>query len=91
MRKFEEIVQIAKIQEPKMARKNDVSLQRLKNAAFGANFDVIMTSHYNVKSNAHYAMTSVFARVPVTSISKIHVLTACAHENCHINTWLSSH
>ena len=39
----------AKIQEPKVAWKNDISQRRFKNAAFGANFNVIMTSPYNVK------------------------------------------
>ena len=28
---------------------------------------------------------------PVTSISKSHVLTACARVNCNINAWLSLH
>ena len=32
-----------------------------------------------------------FASCPVTSISKSHVLTACARVNCNINTWLSLH
>ena len=77
--------------EPKTARKNDVSYGCFKNAALGANFNVIKTSQYNDKSNACYTMTSIFARGPVTSISKSHVLAACAHKNFHINTWLSFH
>ena len=32
-----------------------------------------------------------FAWHPVSSINKSHVLTACAHENCNINKWLSFH
>ena len=32
-----------------------------------------------------------FAWRPVTSISKSHVLTACARVNCNINAWLSLH
>ena len=32
-----------------------------------------------------------FAWRPVTSISKSHVLTACASVNCNINAWLSLH
>ena len=79
----------AKNYEPKIVQKNDVNEQRFKNATFGANLNVIMTSQNNVKSNAHYAMTSIFVRFPVTGISKSHVLTACTHENCNINTWLS--
>ena len=59
------------------------------NAVFGSNLNVIMTSQHNVKSNARYDMTSIFARGPVTSISKTHVLTARAHENRHINARLS--
>ena len=49
------------------------------------------TSQFNVKSNACYTMMSIFAKGPVTSISKCNVLTAHTHENCHINTWLSFH
>ena len=67
-----------------MARK-----RRFENSAFSANYNVIMTSQNNVKSNARYVMTSFFARCPVTGICKSHVLTARAHENCSINTWLS--
>ena len=52
----------------------------LPDDAFGTSFNVIMTSQNNVKSNACYTMTSVFARGPVTGISKSHVLTAHAHE-----------
>ena len=69
----------------KMTLANDV----LKNAAFEAKFNVIMTSQNNVKSNARYAMTSIFARSPVIGISKSHVLTARAHENCNFKTWRS--
>ena len=32
-----------------------------------------------------------FAWRPVTSIRKIHVLTACARVNCNINAWLFLH
>ena len=32
-----------------------------------------------------------FAWRRVTSINKSHVLTAHAHQNCYINTWLSIH
>ena len=32
-----------------------------------------------------------FAWRPGTSINKSNVLTARAHENCYINTWLSFH
>ena len=32
-----------------------------------------------------------FAWRPLTGISKSHVLTARAHENCNINAWLSLH
>ena len=34
---------------------------------------------------------SCFAWRPITSISKSHVLTACARANCNINAWLSLH
>ena len=66
MRKFGEIVKILQKfmnlkRRGKIALANDV----LKNAAFGTNFNVIMTSQNNVKSNVRYAMTSIFARGPV--------------------------
>ena len=70
----------------KMTIANDVFK---KNAAFGANFNVIMTSQHNVKSKACYVLTSVYARGPVTNINKSSVLTARAHENRLTNTRLS--
>ena len=33
-------------------------------------------------------ISTCFAWHPVTSINKSHVLTACALDNCYINTWL---
>ena len=36
-------------------------------------------------------ISTCFAWRPVTSINKSNVLTARAHENCYINTWLSFH
>ena len=36
-------------------------------------------------------ISTCFAWRPVTSISKSHVLTACACVNCNINAWLSLH
>ena len=36
-------------------------------------------------------ISTCFMWCPVTSISKSHVLTACARVNCSINTWLSLH
>ena len=64
-----------------------VNKKCFKNATFGA--DVTMTSQYNVKSNASYAMTSMFWRGQVNSINKSSVLRACAYKNCLINTQLS--
>ena len=61
------------------------------NVAFGANFSVIMTSQYNVKSNALCAMTSIFARCHATSIHKSSVLTGRANENCLNNKQRSFH
>ena len=69
-----------------MVREKEVGKQCFKNAAFRANFSVIRMSQYNVKSNACYAMKSIFARGPVTRIHKSNVLTAGAHKNCLINT-----
>ena len=36
-------------------------------------------------------ISTCFARRPVTSISKSHVLTERARVNCNINAWLSLH
>ena len=36
-------------------------------------------------------ISTCFAWRPVTSISKSHVLTACARVNCNINAWLALH
>ena len=43
-----------------------------------------------VPGGLQFLITSTcFAWRPVTSISKSHVLTACARVNCNINAWLS--
>ena len=45
-----------------------------------------------VPGRLQFLITSTcFAWRPVTSISKSHVLTACARVNCNINAWLSLH
>ena len=45
-----------------------------------------------VPGGLQFHITSTcFAWRPVTSISKSHVLTACARVNCNINAWLSLH
>ena len=45
-----------------------------------------------VPGGLQFLITSTcFAWSPVTSISKSHVLTACARVNCNINAWLSLH
>ena len=36
-------------------------------------------------------ISTCFAWRSVTNIYKSHVLTACAHENCYINAWISFH
>ena len=36
-------------------------------------------------------ISTCLALRPVTSISKSHVLSACARVNCNINAWLSLH
>ena len=45
-----------------------------------------------VPGGLQFLITSTyFAWCPVTSISKSHVLTACARVNYYINAWLSLH
>ena len=45
-----------------------------------------------VPGGLQFLITSTcFAWRPVTSISKSHVLTACAGVNCNINAWLFLH
>ena len=66
----------AKTHASKMARRM---------TAFWVNYNLIMTSQYNVKSNTRYVMTSSIAKDHVTSINKSIVLKASAHVN-HIDT-----
>ena len=45
-----------------------------------------------IPGGLHFLIISTwFAWHPITSISKSHVLTACARVNCNINAWLSLH
>ena len=49
------------------------------------------SSHSYARSGTQLLNISSITWCPVTSISKSHVLTARAHENCFINTCFSFH
>ena len=44
-----------------------------------------------IPGSLQFLNSMCYAWHPVMSISKSHVLTAGAHMNCNINTWLSLH